>query len=86
MSVAVTGGLFPPGGGAPSCVHHVGHGKCKLFHSRMTGNVTRGLDISQLMRSRRWMMMGAQCSLVSEVVDIMTVATRNMSSGMRKGK
>jgi len=86
VSVVVTGGLFPQGGGAPFCVHHVGQGKCKLFPSRMTGSVTRGLDISQLMKSHRWMMMGNPCSLVSEVVGIMTVATRNTLSDMRKGE
>ena len=85
MSVVATGGLFPRGEAGRFCVHHVGQGKCKLFHSRMTGSVTRGLDISQLMRSHRWMMMGTRCSLVSEVADIMTVATRNMLSDTRKG-
>jgi len=85
VSVVATGGLFPPGEGAPSCVHHAGHGKFKLFPSRMTGNVCRGMDISELMKSRHWMTMGTRCSLVSEVADIMTVATRSMSSDTRKG-
>lgn len=85
MSVVVSGGLFRRGEGAPSCVHHAEQGKFKLFPSRMTGSVCRGMDISELMRSRRWMTMGTRCSLVSEVADIMTVATRSMSSDTRKG-
>lgn len=85
MSVVAIGGPFPPGEDGPSCVHHAEQGKFKLFPSQMTGSVCRGMDISELMRSRQWMMMGTRCSLVSEVADIMTVATRNMSSDTRKG-
>jgi hypothetical protein len=85
VSVVVSGGLFPRGEGAPSCVHHAGHGKFKLFPSRMTASVCRGTDISQLTKSRHWMTMGIRCSLVSEVAGIMTVATRSMLSDMRKG-
>jgi hypothetical protein len=85
VSVVAIGGLFPRGEDAPFCVHHAGHGKFKLFPSRMTGSVCRGMGISELMRSRRWMMMGIRCSLVSEVAGIMTVATGSMSSDTRKG-
>jgi len=85
VNVVATGGLFHQGEGAPFCVHHAGHGKFKLFPSRMTASVCRGMDISELMKSRRWMTMGTRCSLVSEVADIMTVATRSMSSDTRKG-
>ena len=39
MSVAVTGGLFRRGAGRLFSVLLVGHEKCKLFLSRMTGSV-----------------------------------------------
>ena len=87
MSVAVLNGRSPVFGGRLFFASLVGLGKCKQF-TRRRGSVTRGVDISQRMKSHRWMMTGHLFSLVSGVVVIMTAVTRSMSSGSngRKGK
>ena len=85
MSVAVTGGLYRHGAGRLFSVLLVGHEKCKQFPSRMTVSVTRGLDISQPMKSHQLTMTGNRSSLVSGVAGIMIASTWRMVSDMRRG-
>jgi len=84
--VAVTSGMFPQGEAKLFFAHHVGRGEYKQFRSRVMASVILGLDISQPMKSLRWMMTGNLFSLVSEVAAIMTVLMWHMSLVMRKGK
>jgi len=87
VSVAVTGGLFRAGGARLFFAPLVGHENCKPFLSQRTESVTRGLGISQPMRSPRLMMMGNLFSLVSEVAGIMIASTWRMLLDMkRKGE
>ena len=85
MSVAVTGGQYRRGAGRLFSVLLVGHEKCRQFLSRMTASVTRGLDISQPMKSHQLTMTGNRFSLVSGVAGIMIASTWRMLSDMRRG-
>jgi len=87
VSVAVTVGLYRRGAGRSFSVLLVGHEKCKLFRSQLTGSVCRGTDYSQLTKQHRLTMTGNRFSLVSGVADIMIASTwRMLSDSIRKGK
>ena len=86
MSVVVSSGLYRRGAGRLFCALLAGREKCKPLLSRMTGNVFRGLEGSQLMRLPRLMMMGFRCFRVSGVAGIMIVSMWRMLSDMRRGK
>ena len=87
MSVAVTGGLYRRGAGKSFSVLLVGHEKCKLFLSRMTGSVCLGMACSQPMRSPQSTTTGSLSSPVSELAGIMTARiSRMLSDSIRKGK
>ena len=86
MSVAVTVGQYRHGAGRSFSVPVVGHEKCKLFPSQLTGSVCRGTDYSQPTKQHRLMMTGNLFSRVSGVAGIMIASTWRMLSDMRRGK
>jgi len=87
VSVAVTVGLYRAGGGRLFSARAVGHEKCKLFLSQLTGSVCLGMASLQPTRSPQSTTTGSLSSLVSELAGIMTARiSRMLSDSIRKGK
>ena len=86
MSVAVTVGQYRHGAGRLFSVLVVGHEKCKLFLSQLTGSVCRGTDSLQLTKQHRLTMTENLFSRVSGVAGIMIASTWRMLSDMRRGR
>jgi hypothetical protein len=78
-------GVCRVGGGSSFSVLRVGRGEFRRS-LQLRGNVSLGAGVSLRMKLHRWMTMGNLCSLVSEVVAIMTVSMWRTLSDMRRGR